>query len=186
MVSKRTDLGHASTSQCLIEDMTDLHDLPVPATPAILPPDVQQAVWFLGSLVRIRAGGEATAGRLAILDHQAERGYSSPVHRHHAAEETFLVLDGELRVEVDGQVRAAGAGAVAFLPRRLSHAFVVTSSHARFLNFIAPAGFDDFVRAAGTPAVSAEAPDELPPDPAALAALASKYGIEILGPPPAP
>jgi quercetin dioxygenase-like cupin family protein len=166
--------------------MTDLHDLPVPATPAILPPDVQQAVWFLGSLVRIRAGGEATAGRLAILDHQAERGYSSPVHRHHAAEETFLVLDGELRVEVDGQVRAAGAGAVAFLPRRLPHAFVVTSSHARFLNFIAPAGFDDFVRAAGAPAVSAEAPDELPPDPAALAALASKYGIEILGPPPAP
>jgi hypothetical protein len=27
-------------------------------------------------------------------------------------------------------------------------------------------------------------PDELPPDPAALAATAASYGIEILGPPP--
>jgi hypothetical protein len=27
-------------------------------------------------------------------------------------------------------------------------------------------------------------PEELPPDPAALAAMASSYGIEIVGPPP--
>jgi quercetin dioxygenase-like cupin family protein len=89
-----------------------------PSAPAILTPDVQQAVWFLGALIRIRAGGDATAGSLAILEYEGERGYSSPVHRHLADEETFFVLDGELRVDVAGRSRAAGAGAVAFLPRQ--------------------------------------------------------------------
>jgi hypothetical protein len=81
------------------------------STPAILTPEVQQAVWFLGALVRVRASGDATAGRLDLLEHQAERGYASPVHRHLAEEETFFVLDGEVRVEVGGEAHAAGAGA---------------------------------------------------------------------------
>ncbi|HEY7045640.1 MAG TPA: cupin domain-containing protein [Jatrophihabitantaceae bacterium] len=163
--------------------MTDLSA----GTPAILTPDVQQAVWFLGALVRFRLGGTATGGRFAVLDHQGERGHGSPLHRHDADEETFFVLDGEVRVEVDGQTRAAGAGAVAFLPRRLPHGFVVTSRQARWLTLHVPAGFDDFVLDAGTRAPSVDAPpDEPPPDPATLAAIARSHGIEILGPPLTP
>jgi quercetin dioxygenase-like cupin family protein len=153
--------------------------------PAILMPDEQRAVWFLGALIRIRAGADSTAGQLAVLEHEGERGYNSPLHRHDLDEETFLVLDGELRVEVDGQARAVGAGGVAFLPRRLPHAFVVTSPQARFLTLHTPAGFDRFAVEAGTPWSTASAPPDLPPDPAALAAMAGAYGIEIIGPPPA-
>lgn len=159
-----------------------------PGTPAILTPEVQQAVWFLGALVRVRASGDATAGSLDVLEHQGERGYSSPLHRHLAQEETFFVLDGELRVEVGGEAHAAGPGAVAFLPRQLPHAFVVTSPQARFLTLHTPGGFDRFTLAAGTPAAGTTTmpPEEVPPDPAALAAMASSYGIEIMGPPPTP
>ena len=159
-----------------------------PCTPAILTPEVQQAVWFLGALVRVRASGEATAGSLDVLEHQGGRGYSSPLHRHLAQEETFFVLDGELRVEVGGEAHAAGPGAVAFLPRQLPHAFVVTSPQARFLTLHTPGGFDRFTLAAGTPAAGTTTmpPEEVPPDPAALAAMASSYGIEIMGPPPTP
>ena len=159
-----------------------------PGTPAILTPEVQQAVWFLGALVRVRASGDATAGSLDVLEHQGERGYSSPLHRHLAQEETFFVLDGELRVEVGGEAHAAGPGAVAFLPRQLPHAFVVTSPQARFLTLHTPGGFDRFTLAAGTPAAGTTTmpPEEVPPDPGALAAMASSYGIEIMGPPPTP
>ena len=159
-----------------------------PGTPAILTPEVQQAVWFLGALVRVRAGGDATAGSLDVLEHQGERGYASPLHRHLAEEETFFVLDGELRVEVGGEAHAAGPGAVAFLPRQLPHAFVVTSPQARFLTLHTPGGFDRFTLAAGTPAAGTTTmpPEEVPPEPAALAAMASSYGIEIMGPPPTP
>jgi len=155
---------------------------------AILTPESQQAIFFLGALIRIRVGADATGGRLAVVEHQAERGLGSPVHRHHVDEETFLVLEGELRVGVDGQARSAGAGAVAFLARGLPHAFVVTSPQARYLTIHTPAGFDQFTIAAGTsvdPTCTAPA-GELPPDPAALAAMAVSYGIEILGPPPSP
>jgi quercetin dioxygenase-like cupin family protein len=156
--------------------------------PAILTPEVQKAVCFLGALVRIRVGGEATDGRLAVLEHHAERGYTCPVHRHHADDETFLVLEGELRVECGEEVWAAGAGGVAFLPRQVPHAFVVTSPQARILTLHTPARFDEFVLTAGTvaPPVGTMAPEEAPPDPAALAAMASSYGIEILGPPLVP
>ncbi|OBH92407.1 cupin domain-containing protein [Mycobacterium sp. E2733] len=166
--------------------MTFANEADAPRGPAILAPEVQQAVWFLGGLVWVRAGGNATAGKLAVLEHQAERGYSSPVHRHLVDDETLFVLDGEVRVEVDGEAHPAGAGAVAFLPRQLPHAFLVTSPQARFLTLHTPAGFDGFAVAAGTPVTDTAMipPGELPPDPAALAAMASSYGIEIVGPPP--
>jgi quercetin dioxygenase-like cupin family protein len=163
--------------------MTDLNDS---VAPAIVSPDVQDAVWFLGALLRIRVAGAATGRRLAVVEHEAGRASGSPVHRHDHADETFFVLDGELRVEVAGQVHAAGPGAVAFLPRTLPHAVVVTSSQARYLTLHTPAGWDEFARAAGTLVAPDTVPpiDAIPPDPAALAALASRYGIEILGPPP--
>jgi quercetin dioxygenase-like cupin family protein len=168
--------------------MTFQNDSDAPGAPAILTPEVQQAVWFMGALVRIRASGDATGGRLDLLEHQGERGYGSPVHRHLAEEETFFVIDGEVRVEVDGQAHTAGAGAVAFLPRQLPHAFVVTSPRAHFLTLHTPGGFDNFTRAVGSPATATDTmpPEEGPPDPATLAAIASSYGIEIVGPPPTP
>ena len=104
------------------------------------------------------------------------------MHRHRVDDETFLVLEGELRVEVDGQARAAGPGAVAFLPRGLAHAFVVTSAQARYLTIHTPAGFDQFALAVGTSVGQTSTPN----DPAALAAMAAEYGIEVLGPPPTP
>lgn len=146
--------------------------------PAIMTPEVQQAVWFLGMLVQIRLGGPQTGGQLAILEHHGERGHGSPLHRHDSDDETFFVLDGELRIDIDGQQQTAGAGSVAFLPRRRSHGFVISSPQARYLTVHQPAGFDDFVRAAGR-ADSADAP----PDAAELAALAREHNIEILGPP---
>jgi quercetin dioxygenase-like cupin family protein len=154
----------------------------LPTEPAILTPDEQQAAWFLGALIRIRTGGAETGGRLAVLEHQGERGYNSPLHLHNDDEETFLVLEGELRVEVGGQAHSVGAGAAAFLPRKLPHGFVVTSPRARFLTLHTPAGFEKFVLEAGTPARPVV---DLPPDPAALGAMAAAHGIEIVGPPPA-
>jgi len=148
-------------------------------TPVLTDPETQAAVNFLGALVRTRIGGPATAGRFAVLEHAGERGYMSPLHLHEADEETFLVLDGELRVEVGSDAHPVGAGGVALLPRGLPHGFVVVSGSARFLTLHTPAGFDRFVAEVGTPlTVPAEGPD-----PAELTRIAAKHGIQIVGPP---
>ncbi|MHA6757862.1 cupin domain-containing protein [Streptacidiphilus sp. PAMC 29251] len=168
--------------------MTLFTQTPNPLTPSILSQEEQQAVWFLGALVRLRVKGDHTHGNLSVLEHLGERGYSSPLHSHATDEETFLVLDGELRVEVDGHQHAAGPGSIAVLPRALPHSFVVTSPTARFLTLHTPAGFEGLILEAGSPADASGHPPlgELPPDPAELARMAAHYGIEILGPPPAP
>jgi quercetin dioxygenase-like cupin family protein len=166
--------------------MTSADNSSLVRVPAILTPAEQKAVWFLGALIRVRAGGDSTGGQLAVLEHAGPRGYSSPLHRHTADEETFFILDGDVRVEVGERAFSAGPGTVAFLPRQIPHAFVVTSQQARFLTLHTPAGFDEFTLAAGS---AAEPPFGDPPagllvDPASLAAAAASYGIEILGPPP--
>ena len=76
-----------------------------------------------------------------------------------------------------------GAGTAAILPPGHGHAFVVTSPTARCFTLHTPAGFDEFVRAAGHPEGFS---DPAPFDPEALTEVAARFGIEMVGPPPLP
>ena len=147
--------------------------------PSIVAPEDQVAVQFFGHLARVRLAGQQSAGELAIVDSTMTRGSGSPVHRHLHATETFLVLDGALRVRVGDESFNAGAGAVAVLPRLIDHAFVVTSDHARFLTLHTPAGFEEFVLGAGHPPELTD----VEVDPEELTSIAARFGIEIVGPP---
>lgn len=90
---------------------------------------------------------------------------------------------------VGDAVIPARKGSFAFGPRNVPHTFVVGSqAPARYLLFAEPAGFERFVAEAGVPAEARTLPPPLdaPPDIAGLAAVAARYGIEILGPPGPP
>jgi quercetin dioxygenase-like cupin family protein len=161
----------------------------VPVTGSVISsPDAQAAIWFLGALAQVRVSGEQTGGAFALADHLARRGNASPVHVHDRDDETFFVLDGELRVFADEEENAAGPGTVAVLPRRLRHAYVVTSATARFLTLHTPAGFEQFAAEVGQPAraLTLPPPPAGPPDFAALAQAAARHHITILAPPPQP
>jgi quercetin dioxygenase-like cupin family protein len=151
-------------------------------------PDTQAAIWFLGALSQLRITGEQTSGAFALADHLARRGNASPVHVHDRDDETFFVLDGELRVFVGEEEHTAGPGTVAVLPRCVRHAYVVTSATARFLTLHTPAGFEQFATEVGEPAqaLTLPPPPAGPPDFAALAQAAARHQITILAPPPRP
>ena len=151
------------------------------ADPVVTDPGTQQAVEFLGALLTIRAGSSDTAGRFCLVEHQGGRGYGSPLHLHDDDDETFLVLDGDLRIEVGGTARRAGPGSFALLPRKVPHGFVVTSDSARLLTLNLPAGFDLFVAEAGTPPDGG--PGRAPLDPQQLTEIAARHGVRIIGPP---
>ena len=147
-----------------------------------------EALWAFGVLATIKASGDTTAGRVAVIEHLAPRGAGSPLHVHRREDEWFYVIEGSVTFWVGGDVFEAGAGAFVYGPRDIPHTFLVTSNEARFLLVTEPAGFEDFVRAMS---VAADAPtlpptSVQPPTPDALGAAAAEYGIEIIGPPGIP
>ena len=145
--------------------------------PTFTTPSSQPIMTFMGSPERLLAAGNDTGGEFALFESTGIRGHNSPRHRHVRASETFIVLDGEVLIEVGDEQRTAGPGHVAVLPRGLPHTFVVLSPTARYLTLHTPAGFDAFVRG-----VSDLARTGAPPDRAAMAEVAAQHGIEILGP----
>jgi len=139
---------------------------------------------FLGDAVTVLATGGDTAERYAILELVLAPGTATPLHRHRADEESFVVLYGEILVQAGDQppVRI-GAGGFVHVPAGMSHALrVPDTDSARILNITTP-GHERFVRAAG---LAGPGPDLVTPqDEARLMAAAEAYGTEILGPPPA-
>jgi quercetin dioxygenase-like cupin family protein len=166
--------------------MTQL--IPPVTRSVISSPDTQTAIWFLDALSQVRLSGEQTGGAFSVRDNLGRRGHASPVHVHDRDDETFFVLDGELRVLVGQEEHAAGPGTVAVLPRRLRHAYVVSSATARFLTLHTPAASSSSQpRSASPPRLSRCPPGPAgPPDLAALTRAAARHGITILAPPPQP
>ena len=158
------------------------------------------ALWFLGTLARIKLDGAQTAGRFALIDLVAPHGAAPPLHSH-PQDETFSVLDGELTAWVvdeptgDGDppawtathAHACGPGAVVFAPGGTPHTFRVESDTAHLLILSTPAGIEDYVRALGQPA---EWPWLQPPtdgprvDPERIAEVERELEIVRYGPPP--
>jgi quercetin dioxygenase-like cupin family protein len=135
-----------------------------PAAPA-LPQVVQgggEALWFLGTLARMKLEADHTGGRFALWEGVLPHGAAPPLHSH-PQDETFYVIEGELTAWVvqpelvDGEwlierARRCGPGAVVFAPAGAPHTFRIESDTARMLFLSTPAGIEEYVRAVGEPA----------------------------------
>lgn len=141
-------------------------------------------LWFTDNLAYVHVDGEESGGAFSLCELLAARGSMPPLHVHHRDDETFYVLEGELRLFLGNRQILVPAGKAALAPREVPHTYRVESDSARFLVINSPAGFEQFLRDAGEPAPGAELPPaDRPFDPAELARAAAEHGIEILGPP---
>ena len=147
-----------------------------------------ETFWAFSGLTTIKASGQTTGGRIAIIEQLARQGAGSPLHVHHREDEWFYVLEGELTFWVGGKVIVAPAGSFVFGPRDIPHTFIVSSLESRFLLGTEPAGFENFIRELSQPALTLTPPPPPtePPDMEKIVATAARYGIEILGPPGIP
>lgn len=149
----------------------------------VLERDEGQAIWFLGTRMTVKAGGEATAGAFTIIDQECPPDFAAPMHIHRLEDELFYVLEGALRVTCDDRTWLAGAGALVFLPKGRPHQFMVQQGQpARLLQITAPAQFERFVAEVGVPATRPGLPDPELPDLDRLLAAAARHGIDILPP----
>jgi mannose-6-phosphate isomerase-like protein (cupin superfamily) len=131
----------------------------------------------LGSIgVRFMVGGDESGGGFSLVEHpMAPRHLAAPLHRHSREDEYSFVLEGRLGALLGDEVVFGEPGDLVFKPRGQWHTFWnAGDTPARILEIISPAGFELYFE---------ELIDLLglggPPDPVAIGALASRYGLEI-------
>lgn len=147
--------------------------------------DEGEAVWFLGTLMTLKAKGATTHGAFGLIEQELPPGFATPRHIHHGEDEAFYILQGELTFQCGERTLVAGQGAFVFLPKDIAHGFQVTSgAPARLLQFNFPAGVEQFFVESGEPAAPDASSPSGPPDFGKVMALSAKYRLEILPPPP--
>src|SRR5689334_1772862 len=154
----------------------------------LLDPDGGEAHWLLGMLEVVKIGGAETGGTFGLLEVTVPAGGGSPWHVHPDEDEWFYVLEGEFTVWVADRRLSLHPGSFAFGPKGVPHTFIAETHGAKALIGFAPFHFEGFLREAGEPAAERVLPPplETPPDMARLLPIASRNGMEILGPPGPP
>jgi quercetin dioxygenase-like cupin family protein len=152
--------------------------------PYLYQPGESELRWMGKTSTHFLATGDQTGGVFSLVDEQATRGESVPLHRHRDDMESFYVLEGELTIYVGDQpgVRAA-AGSFAHIPGGTVHGFRIESETARYLILTTPR-HGEFYRAI----TLASRPGGLPPlesvEGSRIKQASREYGIEFVGPLP--
>jgi mannose-6-phosphate isomerase-like protein (cupin superfamily) len=134
----------------------------------------------------VKASGEETEQGLGLLEQTLPAGFAPPLHVHHAEDEAFYVLQGQMKIVCGDAMLHAPSGAFVLLPRGLAHGFKVEGDQpCRLLQLNWPAGLERFFEEAGQPATSLSAPPTVPTeaDIQKMLSVAGKYNVEIVGPP---
>ena len=145
--------------------------------------DRDRWLWAGGTVFDVVLGGEHTGGSLALLDQPARQGDATPVHVHRGEAEAFYVIEGAITAWAGDAALTIGSGGGVHLPAGLPHAIRVDTVQARIIVLTAPAGFADFVRAAGVRS-EGDIPAAWEFDVERIMAAAPQYDIDIVGPPP--
>ena len=100
--------------------------------------------------INVLVRGVDSAGRVALMDNVVSAGVGGPPLHHHAFDEAFYVLDGELTFQVGQELVRRRGGELAFVKRGVHHTFANLSGEgARMLLVCTPAGFErEFARRA--------------------------------------
>ena len=144
----------------------------------ILRPGEGRSIDLGGFRMSVMATGDDTDGAFSLLEAQEPAGFGPPLHIHRDAAEAFYVLEGEYIIFVDGQEASCPAGSFIFIPAGIPHGFRVGGVASRKLNLYTPAAmvgyFDELADLADVGDV----------DPAVLAQIADRYGMDVIGPVP--
>jgi mannose-6-phosphate isomerase-like protein (cupin superfamily) len=153
------------------------------AVPYVVRAGRGEGIWFLSTLLTVKAGTEAAEGAFTFLEQWCPPGFAPPQHVHHAETEAFYMLAGSMTVACGSVHTDVGPGDFMLLPRGIPHGFTVPeSAPARFIHLTAPGQFDHFAREVGQPASALVLPQVEEPDMDEFVATANRYQLGIFGP----
>lgn len=160
-----------------------------PDTISVLGRDEGQHLHFLNHLATVKATAGET-GSMTAVEFVQPRGFGPPLHSHRDEDELVIVLEGEVAFRSGDTEMIGTTGSTAYLPHGIPHTFQVLSDTARMMSVTAAASatprFDKFVETLGEPTNDAVLPEPGEIDPGEVAMAGDRFGINTLGPPPAP
>lgn len=164
---------------------THAHTHAVPATEEPYVSPRSEARWYGNSLWEFLVPAEHTGGKLSVFQATVPEGFSPPRHIHTREDEVFVVLEGEVWFDVDGERHLAGPGASVYMPRGVPHTFRVKSAVARMLGVMTPGAFEQLFRNLSVPAEkrSLPGPGVVPFDVPKVMAEQTRLGTQVVGPP---
>ena len=147
-----------------------------------------EARWYGDSLWEFLIPSDATGGKLSVFQATLPEGFSPPRHIHTREDEAFLVLEGEVCFDLDGQHRLAGPGTSVYMPRGVPHTFRVKSRVARMLGVMTPGAFEQLFHKLSIPAGARALPEPgtVPFDVPRVMAEQTRLGTQVVGPPMGP
>lgn len=144
----------------------------------ILGPGDGQTVQVPGHPFTYKARSVETRGAYALVEATLTGG-GPPQHIHHAEEEAFYILEGEVNVQVGEQTIHGTPGSFILIPRGTVHTFWNAGAlPAKFLVIVSPPGIEQFLaEVIGEGEIDTDTFIER------TMALASEHNMEIVGPP---
>lgn len=128
-----------------------------------------------GGPLTFKVRADRTGGALTLIENVIAPGDGPPHHVHANEDESWWIVEGELRFKLGDELHDAPAGSFVFVPRGVAHSFQNPGqSPARILVMFTPGGMEAFFDA------FAEL-DEF--DPEAFARLGAEVGMQVVGPP---
>jgi len=133
---------------------------------------------WLGVTYRTILSTADTGGAMSIVDSESPPGSGPPRHIHHAEDEAFFVMSGEIELFLAGKRFRRGPGETAFIPRGTEHTFrVVSDVPCRHLIILTPGGFEGFF------ADMAQGGFKIPDDMGPITESAERHHLTFTGPP---
>lgn len=121
-------------------------------------------------IIKLKASD--TSGGLSILFSLVPAGSGIPPHVHTLEDETFQITEGELEVNIGGDIHRLTTGDMIFMPRNIPHSFKAITETSMWV-ILNPAGGEQmFTEIAGLPPGA--------PDMAKVAQIAAKYGVSFI------
>jgi len=131
----------------------------------------------VGGRLTFKIGSADTDGALTAFESIAAPGEGPPLHVHLNDDEIFYALEGSFRFKLDGELRDAPAGTLAFIPKGVEHTWQnVGDEPARLLIVTAPAGFERFFELFAQIPADASPADE-------FRRIGEEIGMTVAGPP---
>src|SRR4051794_23712982 len=104
-----------------------------------------------GQLQTILVGAEQSSGTSTMTTVELSKGPGLPAHVHEKSYEALMVLEGRLRVALDGTEHLLTRGDTASIPAGVEHAYAGEGHYTKVLTMSAPGGLEKLLATAGEP-----------------------------------